>query len=402
MEFTVNVFTLNCWGIPMVSKNRKERFEAIAKYLQSSPHNIVCLQEVWSEKDYLYLKENLKTNLPFSHFFYSGVLGSGLCVFSKWLIQDVFFHQWPLNGYIHKIHHGDWFGGKGVGLCRIKYGNRLINVYCTHLHAEYHVDDIYLAHRVLQAYSTAEFVNLTACPADLSILAGDLNAAPGDLSFKIITQLPPLEDPYDNFDEPKNPSTVTKPTGTCDNANNSYSDPKQVKICPDGKRIDHILYKLSPSLEAEVTSFGNPLPDKVPNQEFSFSDHNAVTLEMNIKPLAPDSFRKQYSKDNALDETVQQAMKVCEDAMSNLTKSKKLFLLVGGLIFMFLLGTVGFWPNSIIHDIVKLFVSGLCFYYIIMGTLWNKIEMNSLKAGLSALQNFSRTRVETKNKDELK
>ncbi|KPJ10699.1 Putative neutral sphingomyelinase [Papilio machaon] len=189
MDFTLNIFTLNCWGIPGVSKNRKERIEAIAKYLMQSSHNIVCLQEIWSEKDYLFLKDSLKEVLPYSHYFYSGVLGSGLCVFSKWLIQDVFFHQWPLNGYIHKIHHGDWFGGKGVGLCRIRYEDKLINVYCTHLHAEYHEDDMYLAHRVLQAYSTAEFVNLTTSPADVSILAGDLNTAPGDLSFRYYIQL---------------------------------------------------------------------------------------------------------------------------------------------------------------------------------------------------------------------
>lgn len=52
------------------------------------------------------------------------------------------------------------------------------------LHAEYHEDDMYLAHRVLQAYSTAEFVKLTSSSADISILAGDLNTAPGDLSYR--------------------------------------------------------------------------------------------------------------------------------------------------------------------------------------------------------------------------
>lgn len=59
-----------CRGIPVVSKNRKERFEAIAKYLQESSHTIVCLQEVWSEFDYLNLKDSLKGVLPYSHYFY--------------------------------------------------------------------------------------------------------------------------------------------------------------------------------------------------------------------------------------------------------------------------------------------------------------------------------------------
>lgn len=43
------------------------------------------------------------------------------------------FHKWPLNGYVHKIHHGDWFGGKGVGLCRIKVHDADINVYVAHV-----------------------------------------------------------------------------------------------------------------------------------------------------------------------------------------------------------------------------------------------------------------------------
>ncbi|XP_026747376.1 putative neutral sphingomyelinase [Trichoplusia ni] len=394
MEFTVNVFTLNCWGIPVVSKNRKERFEAIAKYLQESSHTIVCLQEVWSEFDYLNLKDSLKGVLPYSHYFYSGVNGSGLCVFSKWMIQDVFFHQWTLNGYIHKIHHGDWFGGKGVGLCRIKHGNRLINVYCTHLHAEYHEDDIYLAHRVLQAHSTAELVNLTTAPADISILAGDLNATPGDISYKIITQLPKLIDPF-CIEHKQIDFNNLNQVGTSDNANNSYSDPRLCKTNPEGKRIDHILYKVNAAWEAEVVNLGNPLPTRVPNKEFSYSDHNAVSVQIHLKP-SDNKTQKETSLDDAFDETATQAIKVCEEAMVNISKSKTMFLTVGGLILMFLIGTVGYWPNLIFYDIIKLFITGLSFYYLIMGTVWNNIEMNSLKAGLSALENFCRTRISDK------
>lgn len=43
------------------------------------------------------------------------------------------FHRWPLNGYFHKIHHGDWFGGKGVGLCKIKVEDINVNIYAAHV-----------------------------------------------------------------------------------------------------------------------------------------------------------------------------------------------------------------------------------------------------------------------------
>ncbi|KAI5645139.1 endonuclease/Exonuclease/phosphatase family domain-containing protein [Phthorimaea operculella] len=559
MEISLNVFTLNCWGIPVVSKNRKERFEALTRYLLRSSHDIVCLQEVWSETDYLQFKQKLRDVLPYSHYFYSGVLGSGLCVFSKWVIQDVFFHQWALNGYVHKIHHGDWFGGKGVGLCRIKYNNYLINVYCTHLHAEYHQDDIYLAHRMLQAYSTAELVKLTSASADVCVLAGDLNTGPGELSFKLISQLPSLLDPFDlqcahtnaavrpaagtcdnannSYSDPKmaaklpdgkridhilfrvdgdlecahTNAAVRPPAGTCDNANNSYSDPKMTAklpdgkridhilfrvdgdlemaaklpdgkridhilfrvdgdlevypfdlhnaavrpaagtcdnsnnsysdpkmaaklpdgkridhilfrvdgnlecahtnaavrpaagTCdnsnnsysdpkmaaklPDGKRIDHILFRVDGDLEAKVLNFGNPLEDRVPDQPFSYSDHNAVMLELSLRP--GNKRQPQLHNKEDYSATVTEAIKVCEEAVVNISKSKTVYLTLGGLLVMFLLGTVGFWPNSLLYDVTKLVLSGLCFYSLVMGSLWNRIEMNSLKAGLTALRNVN-------------
>lgn len=62
------------------------------------------------------------------------MLGSGICILSAFPIIDTFFYQWPINGYIHRIQHGDWFGGKGVGLCKVKtHDGTLINVYSTHV-----------------------------------------------------------------------------------------------------------------------------------------------------------------------------------------------------------------------------------------------------------------------------
>lgn len=144
-----------------------------------------------------------------------------------------------------------------------------------------------------------------------------------------------------------------------------------------------------------MVNLGNPLPTRVPNKEFSYSDHNAVSVQIHLKP-SDNKTQKETSLDDAFDETATQAIKVCEEAMVNISKSKTMFLTVGGLILMFLIGTVGYWPNLIFYDIIKLLITGLSFYYLIMGTVWNNIEMNSLKAGLSALENFCRTRISDK------
>lgn len=64
---------------------------------------------------------------------FSGVFGSGLCVLSKHPIVTTLFHAWSVNGYVHRIQHGDWFGGKGVGLCQILANGHPVNIYIAHV-----------------------------------------------------------------------------------------------------------------------------------------------------------------------------------------------------------------------------------------------------------------------------
>lgn len=65
--------------------------------------------------------------------FFSGVVGSGLCILSKYPIKMTLFHSWSVNGYVHRVQHGDWFGGKGVGLCQIVVQNQPVNIYIAHV-----------------------------------------------------------------------------------------------------------------------------------------------------------------------------------------------------------------------------------------------------------------------------
>lgn len=63
----------------------------------------------------------------------SGMFGSGVCIFSKYLIYDTFHHRFTLNGFAHKVFQGDWFCGKSVGLAKIQVGELRVNVYGTHV-----------------------------------------------------------------------------------------------------------------------------------------------------------------------------------------------------------------------------------------------------------------------------
>lgn len=107
--------------------------DAIGEEIATGKYDIVSLQEVWSETDYQNIRKRVESVLPYAHYFYSGVVGSGLCVLSAYPIISALFHSWSVNGYVHRIQHGDWFGGKGVGLCQIKVNGSLINFYTAHV-----------------------------------------------------------------------------------------------------------------------------------------------------------------------------------------------------------------------------------------------------------------------------
>ena len=65
--------------------------------------------------------------------FFRGVMGSGLCIFSRHPILSTFEHMYTLKGFAHKIFHGDWYAGKSVGLAVINVDGFLINTYITHV-----------------------------------------------------------------------------------------------------------------------------------------------------------------------------------------------------------------------------------------------------------------------------
>lgn len=100
---------------------------------------------------------------------FSGLIGSGLCVFSRHPIQEILQHVYTLNGYPYMVRvsplppltqarcrppralgrrkvavlsgsvfglqlcHGDWFCGKAVGLLVLHLNGVVLNAYVTHV-----------------------------------------------------------------------------------------------------------------------------------------------------------------------------------------------------------------------------------------------------------------------------
>ena len=69
---------------------------------------------------------------------FSSVIGSGLCVFSRYQIVISCFRQFMTSGGVFDLFTGELFAGKGVGMCRLKVSDDCyVSVYNTHVSDKY-------------------------------------------------------------------------------------------------------------------------------------------------------------------------------------------------------------------------------------------------------------------------
>ncbi|NXM52963.1 NSMA phosphodiesterase, partial [Illadopsis cleaveri] len=275
----LRIFDLNCWAIRYLSKRRQERVRLIGDTLLQEGFDLVLLQEVWSEQDYSDLKVKLAGCYPFSHYFRSGVIGSGLCVFSRFPILDTLLYQYSLNGYPYMLQHGDWFGGKSVGLGRCSVGvTAPLFSLSLQLHAEYCRDkDAYLPHRLVQAWELAQFIRHTSKAADVVLLGGDLNMHPEDVGIRLLRGWTGLRDAFAeamHFEGCKNGCTLVP--------DNCFTDKSELLPFPLGIRIDYILYKAISSFTVKCEELKTTTGPR-PGMDIPFSDHEAVMATLYIQ-----------------------------------------------------------------------------------------------------------------------
>lgn len=207
-KFTIRVLTLNCWGLWLGAKKRRQRMASIVRYLRENNCDIVFLQEVWVTSDFEIIRDDTRDIYRFAHLFRSGsVLGSsGIVILCKWQPKVIHFEPYSLNGSPFYPWHGDWFAGKGIAYSRVDFDGLSLHLFSTHTHAYYNenesVHDQYSIHRICQSYQLARFINFisdTACNRkadgkDLLIVAGDMNSTSSELPYKIVTNMAGLTD----------------------------------------------------------------------------------------------------------------------------------------------------------------------------------------------------------------
>uniref|UniRef100_A0A8C7AKU0 sphingomyelin phosphodiesterase n=1 Tax=Neovison vison TaxID=452646 RepID=A0A8C7AKU0_NEOVI len=297
----------------------------LGDFLNMESFDLALLEEVWSEQDFQHLRQKLLPTYPAAHYFRSGIIGSGLCVFSKHPIQEFTQHVYTLNGYPYMIHHGDWFCGKAVGLLVLHLSGLVLNVYVTHLHAEYNRQkDIYLTHRVAQAWELAQFIQCvslgltgevgwdqglrggqgptyrraelvreeclphrpgspshTSKKADVVLLCGDLNLHPKDLGCRLLKEWTGLHDAYlETRDFKGSEEGCTMVPENC------YVNQRELEPFPFGIRIDYVLYKAVSgfyiSCKTLRTTTGHD-----PHSGSPLSDHEALMATLCVRHSPP-------------------------------------------------------------------------------------------------------------------
>lgn len=101
-------------GLKFVAKDRPQRIRGIANELANSDYDIVCLQELWVHADFQYIRNQVSKVLPNAKFFYSGALGSGLAIFTRFPILETSIRPYSLNGSPLDVAGGDFFVGKCI------------------------------------------------------------------------------------------------------------------------------------------------------------------------------------------------------------------------------------------------------------------------------------------------
>lgn len=391
-DVNIHIFTLNCWGIYGVSADRLIRYQAIAQHLATSKYDLVFLQEVWCPSDFETVCNITREVLPYNHFFDQGIIGTGTCVLSKKPITDATFHEFSMNGYPHKILHGDWFAGKGLGVATIDYCGLNIHVFVSHFHAEYcRKGDIYLGHRVLQALEAAQWVKLTAPGADLTLYCGDFNTEPGDVPYSLLRCVGKLKDSWIESNGPEGGQT-------CGTEYNTYCTIAERDEYPHGKRIDYIMYRAGNERDCKVISCCLPVPRRIPaslvaisGRNCSYSDHEAVAAELKVVKRGIGAQGDRREQSICSEQTVTAALGLVTAAMRSVDRDQKIYLLLTIITLLLFCSSFLelFLMNSLLLEcflfIIRLILilSGL--FFLLMASIFNRRERHALAAGRATL-----------------
>jgi len=271
---SLKVLNLNFWGLGWPWGSDKDvRIQALREELLRGNYDIVLLQELWYKEDYAIVSSAMPYATPYESInsgctsFLLPIGCSGLAVLSKFPIIEAKLVPFTHRGNFWRFD-GEIFVRKGVGVARILWNEKTIDVFTTHMVSYLSKASDNKITRYLQAMETVSLIKLS--DADIAIFGGDLNASP-------------IENPHhpygmmrsvmrDSLIE-KYPSASLHPAfATFGNADNTYTH----NSLPE--RIDYLMFRAKNYLDMKVIDFSMPLfmTMTAEGQPVSLSDHEAL------------------------------------------------------------------------------------------------------------------------------
>jgi sphingomyelin phosphodiesterase 2 len=270
----LRVLSFNTWGVPLFSRDRAARMRAIGRAIGQMDVDVVGLQEVFYAKDRKLLVEAAtRAGLTYSHYFHSGLMGSGLLTLSRFPIVETSFLRFRLNGRPQDFVRVDYYAGKGVGRVRVQTPGGPVDVYNAHLIAPYleFGPDRFAAHRVAQAVEMGRYIADRSSNVP-SVLVGDMNCYPDDATYQAVLVAGGLAE-----------ACCSEATQAAYGERNGYAT-----IHPPD-HYDYVFTRSGPDrgLAAAHTRFVlGGTPDPNPDGVLGYSDHYGVLAELDLAPAA--------------------------------------------------------------------------------------------------------------------
>ncbi|MDG2048784.1 MAG: endonuclease/exonuclease/phosphatase family protein, partial [Myxococcota bacterium] len=172
-----------------------ERMRAIGAQLGPLGADLIALQEIWTASSRTILLRAAKA-AGFPHTWHrpQSFGGSGLLLLSRWPIRQAVFTPFQAAGLPQRIHHGDFWGGKGFVCATVETPAGSLLWVATHLHAGYvepGEPDEYVGVRAAQIIEIACALQEVHQPV---VLVGDLNFREEEPEHALLGGLTALQD----------------------------------------------------------------------------------------------------------------------------------------------------------------------------------------------------------------
>ena len=310
--------TLNAWGLPAgLARETPERMRAIGDQLGALGADLIALEEIWTESSRELLLKAAQT-AGFPHIWHRSRSfgGSGLLLLSRWPIAEARFTSFVAAGLPQRIHHGDFWGGKGFVRATVQTPAGSLLWVATHLHAGYvepGETDEYVGVRTAQIIELASGLQDQQAPV---VLVGDLNFREEEVEHALLGGLTGLQDA----------ALITENRAPTLPAGGAYRRPSEA-----AQRIDYVMLRSGTDKSLQVKQLQTALTGvpPAPSTARGYSDHVGLLaeIEMGPTPVKPTADRPDM---NRLIEMARKRMAVGQ-AHARTRKRREALTVAGGL-----------------------------------------------------------------------